>query len=407
MIGFRNRLQGACETDEMANMGAAPSVLVLDEEDELARIQTLVTRLGVDCVRWTGGSDDAPPQPRDLLVTTGAKALKMSAPEEPASETDGPVWLCVHGEDFFPLRDRLRERGVHYLVQMTTDDEALRLLLQQILYRGTNRRSANRLPMDCQVDVKIGDAEESHAKLLELSSEGCRFECGRALEEGTRLSLKIPSSLGGIELEIFGQVIRSESQRGGVDVVVMQMGELESEVRAQLEAIIRGDRIGTRVTPLAAVPERESDVYIDGTGIPDWDEVAREADRRRHPRRPYRHLVETAPGRDAAESHSAMGVELSAEGMRIVGLTDIAVGSEVRVALHSNVGAEPIALEATVLRDDGDSVALQFRSVTPELREQIEALMDEKPSVEDLQADQLDQIVMSEVTSLELSIGGC
>jgi hypothetical protein len=261
--------------------------------------------------------------------------------------------------------------------------------------------------MDCPVDVKIGKAKKRRAKLLELSSEGCRFECGRALEEGTQLSVKIPNSLGGVEFEIFGQVIRSESQRGGKDVVVMQMGELKSKVRAQLDAIVRGDRIGTRVTPLAAVPEREPDAYIDGTGIPDWDEVARQADRRRHPRRPYQQLVETSPGRDAAESHSAMGVELSAEGMRIVGLPDTDIGSEVRVALHSNVGAEPITLEATVLRDDGDSVALQFRSVTPELREQIEGLMNEKPSVEDLQAGQMEQIVMSEVTALELSIGAC
>jgi hypothetical protein len=407
VTGLRARLQGACETDETASMGAAPSVLVLDEEDELARIQTLVTRLGVDCVHWQGGSDDEPPQPRDLLVTTGAKALKMPVPEEPASETDGPVWLCVNNGDFFPLRDRLRERGVHYLVQMTTDDEALRLLLQQILYRGTNRRSADRLPMGFQVEVKIGKAKKSRAKLLELSSEGCRFECGRAIEESTPLSVKIPKSLGGIEFEIIGQVIRSESQPGGKDVVVMQMGKLNSKVRSQLDAILRGDRIGTRVTPLAAVPEREPDAYIDGTGIPDWDEAARQADRRRHPRRPYQHLVETAPGRGAAESDSAMGVELSAEGMRIVGLPDIAIGTEVRIALHSNVGAEPITLEATVLRDDGDSMALQFRSVTPELREQIEALMDEKPSVEDLQADPLGQIVMSEVTALEISIGAC
>ncbi len=120
---------------ETASMGESPSVLVLDEEGELERIETLVTRLGVDCLRWLGGSEGAPPQPRELLVTTGAKALKMSAPEGWVSEADGPVWLCVHGEDFFPLRDRLREQGVHYLVQMTTDDEALCLLLQQILYR--------------------------------------------------------------------------------------------------------------------------------------------------------------------------------------------------------------------------------------------------------------------------------
>ena len=406
MSGLRGRLQGVSEAAETASMSQAPSVLVLDEEDELERIQTLVTRLGVDCVRWSGGPDDAPPRPRELLVTTGAKALKMPAPEEPRSEAEEPVWLCLHGEDFFPLRNRLRERGVHYLAQMTTGDEALCLLLQQIFYRGTDRRGANRLPMDCPVDVKLCDADQIHAKLLELSNEGCRFECGRALEKGTPLSVKIPNSLGGIELEISGKVIRSESQRGGKDVVVMQMGDLESKVREQLEAIVRGDRIGTRVTPLAAVPEREPDVYIDGTGIPNWDEFARQGDRRRHPRRPYRHPVETAPGRDAAESYSAMGVELSVEGMRIVGLPDIAVGSEVRVALHSNVGAEPIALEAAVLRDDGDSLALQFRSVTPELREQIEALMDEKPCVESLQAGQSERIVMSELTSFEFSLDG-
>ena len=407
MNGRRIWLQGLFETDETASMGRSASVLVLDEEGELARIERLVTRLGVDCVRWQGGSDDVPPQPRDLLVTTGAKALGMSAPEEWGSEGDGPVWLCVHGEDFFPLRDRLRERGVHYLVQMTTGDETLRLLLQQLLYRGTNRRSANRLPMDCQVDVKIHGAAKSRATLLELSSEGCRFECGRALEEGTAISVKIPYSLGGVEFEIVGKVLRSESQRGGKDVIVMQMGDLKSKVREQLEAILRGDRIGTRVNPLAAVPEREPDVYVDGTGIPDWDEFAREADRRRHPRRPYLQPVETAPGRDAGESYSAMGVELSIEGMRIVGLSNMAVGSEVRVALHSNVGAEPIALEAVVLRDDGDSVALQFRSVTPKIREQIEALMDEQPSVDVLQADQLERIVMSEVTSLEFSSDAC
>jgi len=400
-------LQGAGEPAEMATMSKAPSVLVLDEEDELARIQTLVKRLGVDSVRWRGGSDEEPPQPRELLVTTGAKALKMPAPEETASETDGPVWLCVHGEDFFPLRDRLRERGVHYLAQMTTGDEALSLLLQQILYRGTDRRSANRLPMDCQVEVKLQDGEMIQAKLLELSSEGCRFECGRSLATDTALSIKIPNSLGGLELEISGQVIRSESKRGETEVVVMQMGDLESKVRAQLDAIIRGDRIGTRVTPLATVPEREPEPYVDGTGIPDWDEVARKSDRRRHPRRPYLQPVETAPGLDDTESYSVMGVELSVEGMRIVGLPDIAIGSEVRVALHSNVGNEPIALEAEVLRDDGNSVALQFRSVTSELREQIEALMDETPSVEALQAGQAGQIVMSELTSLEFSIGDC
>ena len=101
-----------------------------------------------------------------------------------------------------------------------------------------------------------------------------------------------------------------------------------------------------------------------------------------------------------------MGVELSVEGMRIVGFPDIAVGSEVRVALHSNVGAEPIALEAAVLRDDGDSVALQFRSVTPELREQIEALMDEKPVSKTSRPGKSERIVMSELTSLEFSLDG-
>ena len=94
------------------------------------------------------------------------------------------------------------------------------------------------------------------------------------------------------------------------------------------------------------------------------------------------------------------------EGMRIVGLPDIAVGSEVRVALHSNAGAEPIALEATVLRDDGDSVALQFCSVTPELHEQIGALMNENPSVRsDLQAGQSERIVIVRIDCARIPVG--
>ncbi len=199
--------------------------------------------------------------------------------------------------------------------------------------------------------------------------------------------------------------MRSETPRGGKDVVVMQIGGLDPEVCEQIEAIIRGDRIGTRVTPISEVPERDPEAYVDGTGIPDWEEMAQTGDRRRHPRRPYPHLVETAPGGDAAESYSAMGVELSVDGMRIVGLPEIAVGSEVRVALHSNLAAEPIALEAGVIRVEGESVALKFRSVTPELREQIEALMQERPTVQDLLADEAERIVMSEVSSLDFSIG--
>jgi hypothetical protein len=384
----------------MTQMQAGPSVLVLDEADELARIQKLVERLGVDCLRWRGDSGQPPPQPRELLITTGQFALKLPASTEPDSLAAGRVWLCVHGEDFFPLRDRLRERGVHYLVQMTTGDDALRLLLQQILYRGADRRGASRLPMDCAVQLKLRDRTKLRAKLLELSNEGCRFEAERALENSTPLVVAIPKSLGGRALQLAGQVIRSEPARNGRCVSVMQIGELDAQAREQLAAIVRGDRIGTRVTPLAAVPERAPDVYVDGTGIPDWEELARSGDRRRHPRRTYREPVETAPIRDSARSYSAMGLELSVEGMRIVGVTELAVGSEIRVALHSNVGAQPIELEAVVLRDDGRSVALRFQNVGAELRQQIEALMEERPSVERLQGGALDRIVMSEVTSI-------
>jgi hypothetical protein len=390
----------------MANMERAPSVVVLDESNELSRIEVLVNRIGVDCVRWKGEEAGEPPKPRDLLVTTGANALKLTEAEAHIADEDGPVWLCVHNEDFFPLRDRLRERGVHYLVQMTTDDEALRLLLQQVLYRGTDRREKRRLPMDCQVEVKLDDGGKSRAKLLELSSEGCRFEHEKVLENGTALTLKIPDSLGGRKLEIPGRIIRSESQRSGKDILVMQLGDLEPEVREQLDAIIRGDRIGTRVTPLADVPEREPEAYVDGTGIPDWESLATTADRRRHPRRPFAQPVETVGAEGAGDSHSVMGVELSVEGMRVVGLPDMEVGSEVRVALHSNEGAEPFALEAKVLRDDGESVVLQFCSMGSEVRAQIEALMDEKPVVEDLQTGNAERIVMSEITEMEFSLAG-
>ena len=84
-------------------MSAAPSVLVLDD-GELDHFQIVLRRLGVDFKRRVGGrSGVAVEMPRDILLTTWRRALKMPRLQMAPGVVDEPVRMCVHGQDFLPL----------------------------------------------------------------------------------------------------------------------------------------------------------------------------------------------------------------------------------------------------------------------------------------------------------------
>jgi hypothetical protein len=124
------------------------------------------------------------PRPRDLLLTTCRRALELPRLESVGNEPAEPVWVCVHNQDFIPLRKRLRSLGVHFLVHSMIDAESLRLLLGQLLHAGADQRGTLRLPFGCQVAYGVG-LEHRKAVLADLSADGCRIISAEDVPAGT------------------------------------------------------------------------------------------------------------------------------------------------------------------------------------------------------------------------------
>ena len=370
-------------------MSSAPSILLLDD-GELDRVHLLLKRIGADYVRLRGQQIGRwVDEPRDLLISSGKRTLQMPRVEAMDGARSDRTWLCVHGQDFMPLRARLRELGVHLLVQSSLDEESLRLLILQLLYRGPERRRGLRLPLGGPLRYRVG-SELGAGKLAELSSEMCRFLSSEAIPLETAVSVFLAASLGGGEqLELQGHVVRSaecESRSGSaVTSTVLALNDLDPEARAQLEKLVRGEQIGTRVTPLAVRSHAEPATSLQ-TGLE--DEVFEEEPERRHrPRREYGRMVHVLDFRDADAAGAALGQDLSRDGICVVGVPNLAPGTRVTLALHGGQREEPVIIAAEVVRRiDGEDcgAALRFVDITPSQERQVEHLLGGTSQVESL-----------------------
>ncbi len=392
-------------------MSPAPSVLLLDD-GELDRVHRMLQQLGVDCVRLQKGEiRRVVPKPRDLLISSRDRTLEMPRLESSPDVSLDPVWVCVHNQDFLPLRQRLRELGVHFLVHVALDQESLRLFLLQLLNRGLDRRAQLRLPLGDSIQCGAVDAELEPATLADLTADMCRVVSPRAAEPETVIRIVLPEALGGGKrLELQGCVVRSaacESHSGESRYsILMRLDGLDPEARAQVEKLVRGEQIGTRVTPLA---ERSSGVSAPVAAEPREEaeepkaeaETAPRSERRRHPRSEYGRRVGVLDFEDSDGPQTALGHDLSLEGVRIVGHSGLAVGSEVTLALYGGSREEPVVMEATVLRDDGEEgQALVFKSVSDSQRRALEKLRAASPPLESLRdtARERDAVVVAQVT---------
>ena len=80
-------------------MAKTPSILMLDD-GELGRVQWLLQRLNADFVRHQGDPDATIEWPRDLLITSGPRAMTM---RHLAGDAEC-LWICIYDQDFLPLR---------------------------------------------------------------------------------------------------------------------------------------------------------------------------------------------------------------------------------------------------------------------------------------------------------------
>jgi len=358
-----------------------PRALVL-HDGELDRITAALERAGVEphCAKASDVRDGLP-MPCDLLISTGKRTLAM-----PALRAGGggpaPTWICVHTQDFHPLRERLRALGVHFLVQATIEDRPLELFLSQLLHRGEERRREPRLPVGATVELRFKGRRDKPT-LVELSASAARIETAEELPVGAIVELELPTQLAGKPLALSAQVARCEEieSRDGVQrEVLLRWHEISPIERQVVDELAAGKRVGPRVAALSPAP------YIDGTGIPDWGALEQQAERRSEPRREYRQHVDAfAP----AGVVPAIGRDLTLRGVCIeTGKPNsLAVGDELTLALHAGGREEPVLASARVDRRNADgSVALSFRSLDDTARRGLERILGSLPVLSSLSA---------------------
>ncbi len=332
----------------------APSALLIDD-GELEQFARVLRRMGVDHVRFEGDAyRPIADRPRDLLVTTWKRAQHLPRLEPSGEDAWEPVWICVHQQDFLPLRERMRKMGVHYLVHTLLDPESVRLLVAQILYRGAERRGASRLPVGYEVELRTEDGRRK-ALLSELSEDGARLLASHEVNPGDGLTVCLPLELGLEGLELRGSAVCCSPWEpdGGEPAFAIVVGfdSLGPRQRDRLVHFLKGRQLGSRVTPLGPSPERVVEAPVPELVA----EGAIALGRRDALRSEYLRTVPTLRANDPDAPDVVLGSDLSVQGMRVAHDPGLSVGSRFAVALHGNSREEPLVIQAEVERDDGPS----------------------------------------------------
>jgi hypothetical protein len=372
-------------------------VLVLDD-GELDHFQIALRRLGVDFDRRVAGrSGVAIEMPRDILLTTWRRALKMPRLQMAPGEVAEPVRVCVHGQDFLPLRKRLRDEGFHFLVHSLVHPESLRLFLLQLLYRGVERRGGARLPVVCETTCEVG-SERVEVNLIDLSLSAARLLSPCEVPADLEMTLHLPPQLsGGKRIGISGRSIRcvpfeDESSLSGFCFLV-GFTDLDASTRSHLEGCLAGSHLGSQFTPLESPPirvrEGEAGFAINGG-----------EDMRRDVRVEYARAVPTLSSIGNSGADVVLGSDLSLQGIRLAPHEGLAVGSRLTLALHGSSGGAPLLLEADVVRDDGDrGLGLRFVLLSPADRDELAMLIAELKPIESLRDLEGEPLVVSQVIS--------
>ncbi len=386
-----------------------PSVLLLDD-GELDGVDRILRGLDADVLRLIGAQIAGEiQQPRDLLVTSGRRTFNMPTLEVPEG-ADSPIWASVHNQDFLPLRQRMRALGVNFLVHSALDLETLQLFLLQMLYQGGERRASKRLPLGVTVTLRAGGLVEL-VRLIEVSSESCQILSSQPVSSDVPVVLVLPPVItGGDPCELRGTPARSsvcQTRTGDVGYsTVLRYQELSVRASAALKRMARGDLIGTRLSQLAGAPSgrpvslpppapssaKESPIAV----APEATDVEAESDRRGAPRHVYDRRVQLLELCDANVHNSALGRDLSLDGIRVDGYPELESGTKVTLALYAGRREEPLVVSASVVRSVGcDEVAFRFEELTAQQKRGLDKLVEGRERLESL--DRAGPIVMTKL----------
>jgi hypothetical protein len=329
---------------------ATPTTLLL-HDGELADVCQLLGGLGLEFHERRGSpSREDARRAFDLVVSTPKRLLELDA--GPAQ----PVRIAILEKDSKTLRAMLHRAGVDLIVRRPVHPAALRLLVLHSLYRGPEKRRSLRVSVGAPVRFRVGLRRRS-AILADLSTTGCRLLSPFELECGRRVRLHVTREIAdGRPFRIRGTVVRAgESEQRGVFALALAFDAHSAKVRDRLRAAVAAHSTGPAVLsqpgPAMPAPATTAPPRARPEPTPPGAAAAAPTDRRNGPRLAYeRHVI--ALGVEAARV--LLGCDISAGGMRIQPHPDVAVGDELRIALHVRAGEKPLAVNARVIRDDAE-----------------------------------------------------
>jgi c-di-GMP-binding flagellar brake protein YcgR len=249
--------------------------------------------------------------------------------------------------------------------------------------------------------------------LIEISSGGCRVLCGEAPEPGARLTIRIPREVAdGRALSLTGRVLRCERRTGASAdtryVFAFRFEDLSARAQERLAVILQERHTGP-ATLLGRVKQERSEarrpqrLRLRLAESPRQREAATPHSERRRARRGL--MVQEVVALDPHEErvkHVLLGRDLSVGGMRVEPHPELALGDRIRLAIYEASSPGAVLLEATVQRDDRErGLALRFDDVSAEVRDRLERMISELPSVEGqgLEGQPPKPLVVTEIVS--------
>ncbi|CAM9425705.1 unnamed protein product [Discosporangium mesarthrocarpum] len=393
---------------------AHPGILLVDD-GELDEVAQVLDEQGVSYTRLRGGQipDEVPP-PRDLLIVTPRRVERVRRGSPVDAAPGRPLRIIAVAEDSPAMRRRLRRGGLHLLIRLPADAEIWRLLIARALYKGSERREDPRVAVGSPVDLPRSDHQ---TVLVDLSNRGCRLQTTSSLTVGDPVEFTIPGNdqvwTDGEPLSLRGTVRRLVREPGDDRsmLAVLFDADMPEADRTRLTTLINHWASGPRSlcgavvsgapaipsTQLPSLPDLTLDDETDppilanaevevelgagsGSRPPTPDDPR---DRRSHPRGHYASGI-VAEGADGP--FVLIGRDLSAGGMRIERHPDLHVGDRFTIALHGPTSADPIVVEAEVVRDDGVSgFGLVFDTLEGGTGDALEKMVACLPDVESLE----------------------
>ena len=394
---------------EGSDLSQRAKVLLLDD-GELGRIRGMLRDLDVDLEHLRGAvsSSDLLEGAYDVVFASVRSTLAFEGELDLGDLPGKPVWIAAHGQDFLPLRVRLRKLGVQFLIQSSVGSEALQLLIRHTLQKAPDKRGVLRLPVGCPVRCSGADGSSFPTQLLDLSQGGCRILSTQQFEVDARLSVELPEKLaGGEACTLPGRVVRKEL-RAPEYLLGVEFDDLPASTLEAIQAILAGKVIGTVVTRLSEelteevaalglTPRPAADAAPVQDVPPDPSpsappEPEPDPKRRRNRRVEYTREVTALLG---PGEHVILARDLSIEGMRAEPLPELALGTRIELALYGPSGHEPILVQAEVSRDDGEGgTVFHFDPMPRGECKRLERIIASAPEIRSLTGREQDEAVI-------------